>query len=67
MKYAKYHALGNDYIVMRPGDIDKELVPDIIRLIYHRNFSKGFFATMTGPVTKVCDGIIAHEMFKQDF
>jgi diaminopimelate epimerase len=28
------------------------------------NFSKGFFATMTGPVMKICDGIIADEMFK---
>ncbi len=27
-------------------------------------FSKGFFATMTGPVTKICDGEMADEMFK---
>ena len=30
-------------------------------------FSNGFFATMTGPVTKVCDGVIADEMFDGNF
>ena len=28
-------------------------------------FSDGFFATMTGPVTKVCEGIMAQEMFEK--
>ena len=27
-------------------------------------FSDGFFATMTGPVTKICDGVMTDEMFK---
>jgi diaminopimelate epimerase len=26
-------------------------------------FNKGFFATMTGPVTKICDGVMTDEMF----
>lgn len=26
-------------------------------------FSNGFFATMTGPVTKICDGVMTKEMF----
>jgi len=29
-------------------------------------FNNGFFATMTGPVTKVCDGTMAKEMFNED-
>jgi diaminopimelate epimerase len=28
-------------------------------------FADGFNATMTGPVTKICDGTIAEEMFDQ--
>ena len=28
-------------------------------------FSKGFVGTMTGPVTKVCMGVIADEAFRQ--
>jgi diaminopimelate epimerase len=33
----------------------------------HIQFSNGFFATMTGPVTKVCEGVMAREMFEADF
>jgi diaminopimelate epimerase len=33
----------------------------------HIQFSNGFFATMTGPVTKICDGAIADEMFRKSF
>jgi diaminopimelate epimerase len=28
-------------------------------------FENGFFATMTGPVTKVCEGVMAREMFEK--
>jgi diaminopimelate epimerase len=27
-------------------------------------FSKGFSATMTGPVTRVCEGVMDKEMFE---
>ena len=30
-------------------------------------FTKDFFATMTGPVTKICDGLMTDEMFKGGF
>jgi diaminopimelate epimerase len=30
-------------------------------------FSKEFFATMTGPVTKICEGVMTEEMFKDGF
>jgi len=30
-------------------------------------FSHDFFATMTGPVTKICDGVMTDEMFKEGF
>ena len=30
-------------------------------------FSNGFFATMVGPATKICDGVMAKEMFGEGF
>jgi diaminopimelate epimerase len=30
-------------------------------------FSNGYFATMTGPVTKVCEGVMTVEMFEKNF
>ena len=55
VKYVKYHALGNDYIVLAAADLpDGEL-----RIQFH----DGFCATMTGPVTKVCHGETSAEMF----
>ena len=50
MKYTKYHALGNDYIVINPTDIKKELDPDEIRLICHRNYGVGSDGILYGPL-----------------
>ncbi len=30
-------------------------------------FNDGFLAAMTGPVTKICDGIMSEEMFKRAY
>jgi diaminopimelate epimerase len=40
-RFAKSHALGNDYIVMEPERLTFELTPDRIRTICHRNFGVG--------------------------
>ena len=50
MKYSKYHALGNDYIVIRPEELDNELVRDVIRLICHRNYGVGSDGILLGPL-----------------
>jgi len=56
MKYSKYHALGNDYIVMRPEELGKEPVPDISRLICHRNYGIGSDGILLGPLhSSSCD------------
>jgi diaminopimelate epimerase len=56
MKYSKYHALGNDYIVLRPDDVGIELSPEIIRLICHRNYGVGSDGILYGPLkSKSCD------------
>ncbi len=49
MKFYKYHGLGNDYIVMNPAEIGRELTPDEIRLICHRNYGIGSDGILWGP------------------
>ena len=56
MKYAKYHALGNDYIVIRPVELHDELTQDAIRLICHRNYGVGSDGILLGPLeSQSCD------------
>jgi diaminopimelate epimerase len=50
MKLHKYHALGNDYIVIDPGDQDLELTPERIERICHRNFGFGSDGILLGPL-----------------
>lgn len=49
MKYSKYHALGNDYIVLNPADVNRNLGSDRIRLICHRNYGVGSDGILFGP------------------
>lgn len=50
MKYAKYHALGNDYFVLHPAHIKFELERDSIRLMCHRNYGVGSNGVIVGPI-----------------
>jgi diaminopimelate epimerase len=50
MKFAKYHALGNDYIVIDPEKFQDELSEDMIRLICHRNYGIGSDGILYGPL-----------------
>ena len=50
MIFSKYHALGNDYIVINPADIHSELTPDHIQKICHRNFGIGSDGILLGPI-----------------
>jgi diaminopimelate epimerase len=52
MHFYKYHALGNDYIVMNPRDHPEGRPPDPgqIRLICHRNFGVGSDGILWGPL-----------------
>ena len=47
--FYKYHALGNDYIVLTPVEFGEELTADIIRLICHRNYGIGSDGILYGP------------------
>ncbi len=49
MKYVKYHGLGNDYIVIRPSDVEGNLEARRVRLICHRNYGVGSDGILLGP------------------
>lgn len=52
MRFYKYHALGNDYIVMDPADFPDWSAPTVeqIRVICHRNFGAGSDGILWGPL-----------------
>ena len=41
MNFYKYHALGDDYIVLNPSELGNELTEKQIRRICHRNYGIG--------------------------
>jgi diaminopimelate epimerase len=52
MRFYKYHALGNDYLVMNPADYPgwSQPTPEQIRVICHRNFGAGSDGILWGPL-----------------
>lgn len=48
--FYKYHALGNDYIVIDPNKTQIRLTAENIKLICHRNFGIGSDGILYGPV-----------------
>lgn len=50
MRFHRYHGLGNDYLVMDPLEIGRDLTLAEIRLICHRNFGVGSDGILWGPL-----------------
>lgn len=50
MQFAKYHALGNDYLVLDPKDCPTLYSPQEIERICHRNFGLGSDGILYGPL-----------------
>src|SRR5258707_15827773 len=50
MKFSKYHALGNDYLVVDPQDLLSPLTPLQIKVVCHRNFGVGSDGILLGPL-----------------
>ena len=48
--FTKYHALGNDYIVIHPKDLPAPLTTEQVRIICHRNFGVGSDGILLGPL-----------------
>ena len=50
LAFTKYHALGNDYLVIDPKNLASPLTPQQIRTICHRNFGIGSDGILEGPL-----------------
>jgi len=50
MRFVKYHALGNDYIVWDPAYANAEPTASQIRLLCHRNYGVGSDGVLVGPL-----------------
>ncbi len=50
LKFWKYHALGNDYIVIDPEDLPSPLTTEQVKTICHRNFGVGSDGILLGPL-----------------
>ena len=56
MKFSKYHALGNDYIVIDPKNLNNELSDSDIQTICDRHYGVGSDGILYGPEeSKGCD------------
>jgi len=54
--FLKYHALGNDYVVIGPKALDGAPSPDVVRLVCHRNYGIGSDGILYGPLASAsCD------------
>lgn len=62
--FLKYHALGNDYIVIDPNKTQIKLNPDLIKLICHRNFGIGSDGILFGPI--MLNGVMGLKIFNPD-
>jgi diaminopimelate epimerase len=52
--FTKYHALGNDYIVVNPKDLVLPLTADQVKRICHRNYGVGSDGILLGPLPSEC-------------
>jgi diaminopimelate epimerase len=52
MRFVKYHALGNDYIVWDPAIAGEELTASQMRLLCHRNYGVGSDGILLGPLER---------------
>jgi diaminopimelate epimerase len=50
LEFSKYHALGNDYIVIDPKNLGSPLTAERIQMICHRNFGVGSDGILLGPL-----------------
>ena len=64
-KFYKYHALGNDYIVLDPNEFGIDLTADQIRRICHRNYGAGSDGILFGP-TDTEEADFALKIFNPD-
>lgn len=56
LRFKKYHGLGNDYIVMEPGEFTDSPCSEQVQRICHRNLGVGSDGILLGPLpSESCD------------
>lgn len=65
MKFEKYHALGNDYVVVDERECSSPLTPEIIRRICERNFGVGSDGLLLGTIDSA-ESFFALRIFNPD-
>src|SRR5437762_8140393 len=65
MKFFKYQALGNDYLVLDPKDFPDALAPEKIKLICDRHFGLGSDGILWGPLPSK-EALFALRIFNPD-
>ena len=65
MQLTKYHALGNDYLVLDSGDYPEAPSPERVERICHRNFGLGSDGILYGP-EPAKDGAFSLRIFNPD-
>ena len=65
MKFVKYHALGNDYLVFDPSHCERMPDPHEIQAICHRNYGVGSDGILWGPIRE-SDGRFRVRIFNPD-
>ncbi len=65
MRFAKYHALGNDYLVLEPKDCPALFPTDAIRKVCHRHYGLGSDGILYGPIART-DGLIGLRILNPD-
>src|ERR671933_365942 len=66
MEFDKYHALGNDYLVLDPSRGAPALTRAQIRLLCDRHFGVGSDGVLFGPLPGAAAGAIALRIFNPD-
>ncbi len=66
MRFFKYHALGNDYLVIDPRDHPNVFSRGEIVRICHRNFGLGSDGILWGPLAATPDAAFALRIFNPD-
>lgn len=66
MHFSKYHALGNDYLVIDPRDSPVEFTPSRIERICHRNYGVGSDGILWGPLPARDGAPFALRIFNPD-
>ena len=65
MRFAKYHALGNDYLVLEPKDCPTLFSPEAIRKVCHRHYGLGSDGILFGPIDRA-DGTFGLRILNPD-